>query len=173
MNTPNAVGMIAQLRAQFGAGLLVGAGTVLTPEQVAQVADAGGQFVIAPDTFAPVIGAALERGLEPIPGALTATEIRTAVRAGARLVKLFPAVIGGPEYLRQVRAPLDDVLFVPTGGVDHTNALDFIRAGASALGIGSALVPKQFAGSPDEVASVTAYARRLVALVAEGRAPRG
>jgi 2-dehydro-3-deoxyphosphogluconate aldolase/(4S)-4-hydroxy-2-oxoglutarate aldolase len=170
LNTPDALGMIARLRQAFGDELLVGAGTVLNADQVMRVADAGGQFIVSPDTFAPVLETALARGLEPLPGALTPTEVRTAVRAGASLVKLFPAVIGGPEYLRQIRAPLDDVRFVPTGGVDHTNAREFIKAGAAALGIGSALVPKAFAGTPQDVEAVTAYARRLVALIAEGRA---
>src|SRR5690606_3425973 len=113
LNSPNALEMIAALDRQWSGKMLIGAGTVLTAAQVDKASSAGAAFCVSPDTFAPVIERAVSLGLIPIPGAFTPTEIRTAVRAGARFVKLFPAMPAGPAYLSQIRAPLDDVLFVP------------------------------------------------------------
>lgn len=172
LNSPNALQMIAAISRQWAGKMLVGAGTVLTAAQVDQAADAGAAFCVSPDTFAPVIERAIRLSIEPIPGAFTPTEIRTAVRAGARFIKLFPAMPAGASYLSQIRAPLDDVLFVPTGGVDETNLAAFVRAGAVALGIGSSLVPKQISGDAS-IAAIEGSARRLTQLFTDSRAGRG
>jgi 2-dehydro-3-deoxyphosphogluconate aldolase / (4S)-4-hydroxy-2-oxoglutarate aldolase len=162
MNSPGALESIAAAVRQGGDGVLVGAGTVLEVPQVKQVAQTGARFIVSPDTFPDVIEAALDYRLEPIPGALTPSEVRMAVRAGARLVKLFPATLGGPAYLRDIRAPLDTVAFVPTGGITPQNAGGYFAAGAAALGVGSALVPGDFDGSPAAIEMVTQRARQFV-----------
>jgi 2-dehydro-3-deoxyphosphogluconate aldolase/(4S)-4-hydroxy-2-oxoglutarate aldolase len=169
LNSPNAMQMIAALNRQWAGKMLIGAGTVLTAEQVSEVAAVGASFCVSPDVYTPVIERALHLGLEPIPGAFTPTEVRTAVRAGARFIKLFPAIAGGPEYLAQIRAPLDDVLFVPTGGVDESNLTAFVRAGAAAAGIGSSLVPKQRQIGHQWLAQVEASAQRLTHLFLSSR----
>ncbi|MCC6565411.1 MAG: bifunctional 4-hydroxy-2-oxoglutarate aldolase/2-dehydro-3-deoxy-phosphogluconate aldolase [Chloroflexi bacterium] len=169
MNSPGALDMIAGLAAKWQDRMLIGAGTVLTVEQFDAAVSAGAQFVVMPDTFPPVIERARQRGIEPIPGAYTATEVRTAVRAGARYVKLFPAMPAGPKYLAQLRAPLDGVHFVPTGGIDDANLTDFVRAGAVALGIGSTLVSRRFDGSPTQMDNLRDTAQLLVSLFAQAR----
>jgi len=118
----------------------VGAGTVRTSRQLGAARVAGAAFAVSP-VFDPVIvAAALDVDLPFIPGAYTPTEIDAAWRAGATLVKVFPASSLGPSHLREIRGPLPEVELIPTGGVDGTNALDFLAAGAVAVGIGSALV---------------------------------
>lgn len=162
MNSADALGLIQRLTELHSDQLLIGAGTVLTVEQVEQVKAAGGRFVVSPDTFPDVISAALESDLEPLPGVLTPTEARTAVRAGARLLKLFPATLGGPDYLKQIRAPLNDILFFPTGGITAQNAGEYMRAGATGIGAGSWLVPKAYDGSPNAEALLSERARELM-----------
>ncbi len=162
MNSADALGLIKRLTDLESDQLIIGAGTVLTVEQVEQVRAARARFVVSPDTFTDVIAAALESDLEPLPGVLTPTEARTAVRAGARLLKLFPATLGGPDYLKQIRAPLSDILFFPTGGITAQNAGDYMRAGATGIGAGSWLVPSDYDGSPSAEALLTERARQLM-----------
>lgn len=118
----------------------VGAGTVLNERQVREVADAGGEFVVSPNVAPAVIRRANELGLTPLPGAFTATEVQLAVESGARLVKLFPAQPPGAGYLKALRGPFDHVAFVPTGGIGLDDIEGFLAAGATAVGLGSALV---------------------------------
>jgi Entner-Doudoroff aldolase len=120
--------------------VVVGAGTVLDPATVPALADAGARFVVAPNTDRRVIEAALAAGLDPIPGALTATEVAAALDAGATIVKLFPAGPLGPGYLRALRGPFERVDFVPTGGIAHDAVGEWLAAGAAAVGLGSDLV---------------------------------
>jgi Entner-Doudoroff aldolase len=122
-------------------GTVVGAGTVLDAGTVPALADAGARFIVAPNTDPRVISASLDAGLEPIPGALTATEVASALEAGATLVKLFPAGPFGPGYLRALRGPFERVAFVPTGGIAHDAVGEWLAAGAVAVGLGSDLVP--------------------------------
>jgi Entner-Doudoroff aldolase len=134
-------GALAALRAVAGRGdVVVGAGTVLDPATVPALADAGARFVVAPNTDPRVISAALDAGLDPIPGALTATEVAVALDAGAAIVKLFPAGPLGPGYLRALRGPFERVDFVPTGGIAHDAVREWLDAGAAAVGLGSDLV---------------------------------
>jgi 2-dehydro-3-deoxyphosphogluconate aldolase / (4S)-4-hydroxy-2-oxoglutarate aldolase len=162
MNSPGALESIAIAVRHSGDGVLVGAGTVLEVPQVKQVAQTGARFIVSPDTFPEVIEAALDQRLEPIPGALTPSEARMAVRAGARLVKLFPATLGGPAYLRDISAPLDNVAFVPTGGITPQNAEEYFAAGAAALGVGSSLVPGDFDGSPAAIETIKRRAQQFM-----------
>jgi 2-dehydro-3-deoxyphosphogluconate aldolase / (4S)-4-hydroxy-2-oxoglutarate aldolase len=165
MNSAGVLDSIRMLAQEYGDRILIGAGTVTEVEQVKLVAEAGAQFVVAPETFPDVIRASFDHGLEPLPGALTPTEVMQAYRAGARLVKLFPAMFGGPNYLKQLRAPLDMVEFVPTGGIDENNARSYFQAGAVAIGLGSSLVKNDFDGSPAAVEELTARARRIMSAV--------
>ncbi|MFN7928462.1 MAG: bifunctional 4-hydroxy-2-oxoglutarate aldolase/2-dehydro-3-deoxy-phosphogluconate aldolase [Blastocatellia bacterium] len=162
LNSPDALNKIRQLAAAFAARCAIGAGTVLTPEEVRQVAEAGGQFIVSPNCDPRVIQASKERGLVSLPGAFTPTEIVTAVQAGADAVKLFPATSLGPSYVKAVRAPLNDVRLVPTGGVTPETARDYLAAGAWAVGIGSELLGKDILAD----GSLTTLRERTAAFVA-------
>jgi 2-dehydro-3-deoxyphosphogluconate aldolase / (4S)-4-hydroxy-2-oxoglutarate aldolase len=137
MNSPKAVEGIQQIRAAMGDTVLMGAGTVLNESHAEAVLNAGAQFVVAPNTNPRVIDYCVQRDVCVIPGAYTATEILTAVELGATLVKLFPADL---RYFKTIRGPLNHIPFVLTGGVELSNASDFIKAGAVGLGMGSALI---------------------------------
>lgn len=142
LNTSNALAGIEQLWLRLGEDILVGAGTVRTAEQLQQAMEAGARFTVAPNFDPETAALALDRDFLHVPGVFTATEAETAVRAGCQLLKLFPSAILGPDYLKALRAPLDDIRFVPTGGITAANIGDYRRAGAFACGIGSALVSK-------------------------------
>lgn len=142
LNTAGALGMIAALATAMGDTMVVGAGTVLSPQAVDEAVGAGARFIVAPNTSPAVIDRASHHDVPSVPGAFTPTEILTAWDAGADLVKLFPASAGGPRYLRDVRGPLNHVPIVPTGGVNPDNVGEFIKAGAMAVGAGSDLVDR-------------------------------
>lgn len=142
LNTAGALGMIEALAKALGDTMVIGAGTVLSPEAVDEAVGAGARFVVAPNTSPGVINRAAHHDVPCVPGAFTPTEILTAWDLGADLVKLFPASAGGPRYLRDVRGPLNHVPIVPTGGVNPENVGEFIRAGAVAVGAGSDLVDR-------------------------------
>jgi Entner-Doudoroff aldolase len=154
-------GALAALRAVAGRrDVVVGAGTVVDPATVPALADAGARFVVAPNTDRRVIAAALAAGLDPIPGALTATEVACALEAGATMVKLFPAGPLGPGYLRALRGPFERVEFVPTGGIAHDAVGEWIAAGAAAVGLGSDLVAAR--PTDADLAAIEARARVAV-----------
>lgn len=140
LNTSGALDAIALLRERFGDQMWVGAGTVRTAEQFGQAVDAGAQFTVAPNLDMATVESALENDILHVPGIFTPTEAQVAYAAGCKMVKLFPSDVVGPRYLKAVRAPLDDILFVPTGGITPENVGEYIRAGAAAVGLGSALV---------------------------------
>ena len=140
LNTPGALELIRMLRDRFGENMYIGAGTVRTVDQFDAAIAAGAQFTVAPGLHPAVVNQARKADILHIPGVYTATEAETACAAGSRLLKLFPANFGGPAYLKALRAPLDDVRFVPTGGIGPDNAAAWASAGAAALGVGSALV---------------------------------
>ena len=140
-NTPGWMTGITALRERYGLEVDLGSGTVLTTDHVKQTVDAGGAFIVSPSLGLPVGSAASAAGLAWFPGTFTPTEMVTAWNAGATAVKVFPAAsVGGPEYIRQVRAPLDEVLMVPTGGVSAADIPGYLRAGAVAVGVGSPLI---------------------------------
>jgi 2-dehydro-3-deoxyphosphogluconate aldolase/(4S)-4-hydroxy-2-oxoglutarate aldolase len=140
MTVPDAVASIRSLAATLPRGFLLGAGTVTDAATVHAVVDAGARFVVSPVFRREVVRACLERGVAAVPGCFSPTEILDAHDAGADFVKVFPATMLGPQFIKDVRAPLPQVRLVPTGGVTPANAGDWIRAGAAAVGIGSALV---------------------------------
>lgn len=134
---------IDRLRTQFDGEMFIGAGTVTTPELVELTASAGGQFIVSPDTQQSVIERTREQGLISLPGAMTTTEILTAHQWGADFVKLFPAGILGKDYLKAIRAPVSHVELLAVGGINAGNAGEFIRAGATGVGVGGELVDKK------------------------------
>ena len=140
LTTPGALDAIAALRKDLADRCAVGAGSVRTPSDVAAARAAGAQFLVTPTTRVNVLDAARRDNLPVVCGAFTPTEIDVAWSAGATLVKLFPASLGGPTYLREVLAPLPDVPLVPTGGVTPDSVHAWAAAGAVAVGVGSALV---------------------------------
>jgi 2-dehydro-3-deoxyphosphogluconate aldolase/(4S)-4-hydroxy-2-oxoglutarate aldolase len=140
MTVPGAVRLIEEV-ARRAPDALVGAGTVLDAETARACIGAGARFVVSPALGLDTIAVCREAGVAVLPGALTPTEILTAWRAGADLVKVFPAsAVGGPSYIKSLKAPLPQIGLVPTGGVNLKTAGDFIRAGAAALGVGADLV---------------------------------
>jgi 2-dehydro-3-deoxyphosphogluconate aldolase/(4S)-4-hydroxy-2-oxoglutarate aldolase len=169
MTVPGAIELIRDV-ARRATDALVGAGTVLDPENALACIDAGARFVVSPALNLATIAACREAGIVVLPGALTPTEVLTAWNAGADFVKVFPAnALGGPSYLKSLKAPLPHVKLVPTGGVNLKTAKDFIKAGASALGVGADLVDLQALRRGD-AELVTERARQFLSLVAEARA---
>ena len=131
---------IRAIAAHGGAGMTVGAGTVLSAEQVERAYDAGARFIVSPNVNVSVIRRTKELGMISVPGALTPTEIETAWEAGADLVKVFPAGTVGPKYISAVKSSLSQVCLAAVGGVSEENLASFLRAGAAAAGIGGNLV---------------------------------
>lgn len=140
MNTPDAAQLIRELRQVYEGRLTLGAGTVLDAGLAEQAVEAGAAFLVSPHWDGEVAAAAGRLAVPYIPGALTPTEILGAWRAGASMVKVFPAATVGPEYLCQLRGPLPEIPLVPTGGITVANAAEFIAAGAAALGVGGSLL---------------------------------
>jgi 2-dehydro-3-deoxyphosphogluconate aldolase / (4S)-4-hydroxy-2-oxoglutarate aldolase len=164
LTTPGAIEAIKRCRAHFGEAVVVGAGTVLDAEDARRCLAVGAQFLVSPGFDPEVIAAAHAAGALAMPGAMTPTEILAAWRAGADVVKVFPARSLGPRYIADVLAPLPDVLLMPTGGVDATNAADYLRAGAVGVAVGGNLVDPAAVARADW-ATLTARAHALVAAV--------
>lgn len=150
LNSPEPFDSIARLRRALGDRAIVGAGTVLTTEDVRRVVDAGGQIVVSPNTSADVIGATVAAGLLSFPGVFTPTEAFAALAAGAHALKLFPAEVAGPSGLKAIRAVLPpEQRFLAVGGVDAGSIAAWRAAGATGFGLGSSIYrPGQ---SPAEV----------------------
>ncbi len=142
LNTTGALEAITALRDQLGDKVLVGAGTVRTVPQLDAALDAGAQFTVAPNLDLGAVRRAQAVDILHMPGVFTPTEAQMAYAAGCRMIKLFPSDIVGPRYLKALRAPLDDIAFVPTGGINADNIGEYVRAGAVAVGVGSSLIPK-------------------------------
>lgn len=169
MTVPGAVAVIALLSKRFGDQVLVGAGTVLDPETADKCIEAGAQFVVSPALNLRTIELCKRKGIVIFPGSLTPTEVVTAWEAGADAVKVFPcSAVGGPKYLRALKAPLPQIRLVPTGGVSLITAKDFIAAGAWALGVGADLVNTEAIKSGDRETIITA-ARAYVAEIRNAR----
>ncbi|HEX5417558.1 MAG TPA: bifunctional 4-hydroxy-2-oxoglutarate aldolase/2-dehydro-3-deoxy-phosphogluconate aldolase [Chloroflexota bacterium] len=164
MNTAGALGMITALGKHFGDRVVVGAGTVLSVDAAREAVAAGARVLVSPHLDEAIVAYAVESGVAVAPGAFTPTEIFRGWSAGASFVKVFPAGPVGPRYLKDVLAPLNQIPLIPTGGVNLENAAEFIRAGAAALGLGSALVDPKLvaAGRYDQVATTAAAFRDAV-----------
>lgn len=157
---------IEMLVKHFEGRILIGAGTVLTEEQVALTAKAGGGFIISPDTNEAVIRKTRESGLVSMPGALTPTEIQTAHRAGADFVKLFPVGDMGVGYVKAVKAPLSHIKMLAVGGIDLGNMRDYMKTGIAGFGIGSGVVDKKLIAAGD-FEGISALAAKYVSLLHE------
>jgi 2-dehydro-3-deoxyphosphogluconate aldolase/(4S)-4-hydroxy-2-oxoglutarate aldolase len=167
MTVPGAVELIRELSDRED--LLVGAGTVLDPETAAECVDAGARFIISPALNLDTIEFCREHKVVVMPGALTPTEVVTAWNAGADFVKVFPAgAMGGAGYLRSLKAPLPGIKLIPTGGVSMATAADFIRAGASAIGVGADLVDLK-AIREGRGHEITENAGKYLEIIAEAR----
>ena len=170
MTVPGSIGVIAELSKRYGDLVLVGAGTVLNADTARNCIAAGAQFIVSPALNLQTIELCKLQRIAVLPGALTPTEVLTAWEGGADAVKVFPcSAVGGPKYLRALRAPLPEIRLVPTGGVSLATAGDFISAGAFALGVGSDLVDTKAISARDRESVITT-ARNYVAAVREARA---
>lgn len=149
-----------------GTSLAIGAGTVLSIEAAERAVAAGATFLVMPHTDPALIAWAAKRSIPAFPGAFTPTEILGAWRAGAAAVKLFPASVAGPAFIREFRGPFPDIPLVPTGGITLDTVPAFIRAGALGVGIGGWLT------GDGEPAGIAARGAQAVAAVAEARGPR-
>jgi len=170
MTVPNAVAVIREVAQQYRDKVLIGAGTVITADQAEACIRAGAEFLVSPGLSAPVLSVARVSEKLAIPGALTPTELMHAHDHGARLVKIFPCGnVGGPKYLKSLKAPFPNAALIPTGGVNAANAADFISAGAFALGVGADLVDP-VALSEGNLQKITSAAQELVQAVLSARA---
>lgn len=166
LNSDDALEGIAALRRYTDDHSLIGAGTVRTAQDVNRAIEADAQFLVSPN-FDPASAArACEADVLHLPGVFTASEAQSAFAAGCQMQKLFPAGQLGPSYLKALRAPLNDVNFVPTGGINPDRIGPFVEAGAVAFGVGSALI----AGADQPRDDIEKRARRLVAALREARA---
>ena len=171
MTVPGAVDLIRQLAPTLSGEFLLGAGTVTDAATAAAVIDAGARFVVSPVFRPEVVRACLDRDVPAMPGCFSPTEILAAHDAGADIIKVFPATALGPQFIKDVRAPLPQVKLMPTGGVSLDNAGDWIRAGAAAVGVGSALLDAAAIES-GRYEVITANAKRIIAGVAAARAKK-
>ncbi len=170
MTVPNAISVIRHVVSEHGHAALVGAGTVTTAEQAEQCIRAGAEFIVSPGLSMPVLSVARGSAKLAIPGALTPTELMHAQENGARLIKIFPCgSVGGPKYLKALRGPFPHAALIPTGGVNASNAADYIAAGAFSLGVGGDLVSPS-ALRAGNLAKITQAARELVQAVNGARA---
>ena len=170
--TATTPGWLDAIGAAADEGLVVGGGTVTTPAQVRDVAAAGGRFVVSPGLDTDVVTAALRAELEPLPGVFTGTEVLAATRAGARLLKLFPASPLGPAYLAQLRAPFGATAFVPTGGITIDGIGAWLHAGAFAVAVGAHLVGRDAPAYPAAARDLTRRAVQACAAADPERAAR-
>lgn len=170
MTVPGALRTLETARDRFGNRLVLGAGTVLDSATARSCILAGAEFCVSPTLDLGTIEMCNRYSKCVVPGALTPTEILRAWDAGASLVKVFPSgAMGGPRYIKALKAPLPHILLVPTGGVNLQNAGDFVRAGASAIAIGSGLVNQAWLDKGD-FARIETVARKLRESVARARA---
>ena len=169
MTVPGAIGVIEQVSKRYGSEVVVGAGTVLDGETARACILAGARFVVSPSLNLDTIEVCRRYGIAVMPGALTPTEVVQAWSAGADFVKVFPAgAVGGASYIKSLKAPLPQIELVPTGGVSLKTAADFIKAGASALGVGADLVDVK-AIREGQQSVITERAREFVRIVQEAR----
>jgi 2-dehydro-3-deoxyphosphogluconate aldolase/(4S)-4-hydroxy-2-oxoglutarate aldolase len=168
MTMRGAIDGLSALSGAYGDRLAIGAGSVLDEETARLAILAGARFVVAPIFRAGMVAACHRYDVAAVPGAYTPTEILSAWEAGADLVKVFPAGGLGPEYLRDLRAPMPHIRLFPTGGVTADNAAAFLQAGAVAVGVGGALIERD-ALSRGDYGRITQQARRLSAAVRAAR----
>lgn len=168
MSTPKAIAGIEMLADRFGDKAIIGGGTILDAATARDAIAAGAQFIVSPITNPDTIATTIRYGRISIPGAFTPTEIVHAWTLGGDIIKVFPSTSLGPQFFKDILAPLPQLRLTPTGGVDLNNAADWIKAGAACIGVGSALVTRQ-ALATDDWASITANAHAFVENVRSAR----
>jgi 2-dehydro-3-deoxyphosphogluconate aldolase/(4S)-4-hydroxy-2-oxoglutarate aldolase len=169
MTVPGAIRVIEQVAVRYGSDAMVGAGTVLDETTARACINAGARFIVSPALDRDTIACCRKYSVVVMPGALTPTEVVQAWTAGADFVKVFPAgAVGGASYIKALKAPLPQVQVVPTGGVSLKTAADFIKAGASALGVGADLVDTK-ALREGNAGLITERARQFLGIVREAR----
>ncbi len=168
MTTPGALNVVSQSVSRYGDDVLFGVGSVLDPESARAAILAGAQFVVCPTLDVRTIKLCNRYSVPIMPGAYTPTEILAAWEAGADIVKVFPASVGGPAYIKAVKAPLPQIKLMPVGGVDLDTTADFIRAGCEVVAVGSALVNQKLLDARN-FDTITDRARRFQEEVEKGR----
>lgn len=171
MTTPGALDVIKEAKARYSEDVLFGAGSVLDSETTRMAILAGADFIVAPTLNLEAIALCNRYSTPIIPGCYSATEILTAWEAGADMIKLFPASVGGPNLVKALLAPLPQVEIVPVGGVNLDTAAEFIQKGAAALGVGSSLINQKLLEAGD-MSELTRRAALFVEKVKEGRRNR-
>jgi 2-dehydro-3-deoxyphosphogluconate aldolase/(4S)-4-hydroxy-2-oxoglutarate aldolase len=169
MTTPGALDVIAEAGRRYGQEVLFGAGTVLDTETARAAILAGAGFVVAPTLSLAVVALCNRYSIPVIPGCYTPTEMLTAWEAGADMIKLFPAEVGGPDLIKAILAPLPQLEIIPVGGVTMETAAEFIRKGAAALGVGSNLINQKLLDAGD----IEELTRRAAAFIGEVKKGRG
>lgn len=170
MTVPGAVEVIHELAKSSASGILIGAGTVLNPEAARRCLDAGAQFLVSPGLNLPTVELAKREGKLIMAGALTPTEIMGAWEAGADFIKIFPCgQVGGAKYIKSLKGPFPQIPLVPTGGVNLTNAAEFIEAGVAALGVGGECAQAEALKS-NKPEIIVENARKFLAIVKQTRA---
>ena len=167
LNTPHALDMIAELHASLGEQMAIGAGTVLSVAEAEQALAAGAEFFVSPHLDTAIVEFANEHDCMVVPGAFTPTEVFTALRAGADIVKVFPANIVGPQFFRDLQGPFGQIPLLPTGGITIENAGTYIKSGALALGVGAGLLDWQRLDG--EFERVTAATRAMRTAIMQAR----
>ena len=168
VNTLGASTILKKIVDEFGQAVFVGAGTVTMKEDLEWAIEAGASFILAPNFDLQIVKTTVEAGLVAIPGAFTATEVLAAYRAGASIVKIFPASSVGPKYIQELKGPLNTIPLMPVGGVDINTVDAFIKAGSAALGVGGSLLQADLVarGQWDEL---TALAKDYLQKIKEAR----
>lgn len=169
MTTPGALAVTEEATPRYGQDVLFGAGTVLDAETARAAILAGAGFVVAPSLDLETVALCNRYGVPVMPGCYTPTEMVAAWQAGADMIKLFPASVGGPDLVKAILAPLPQLEIVPVGGVNLNTAAEFIRKGAAALGVGSSLVNQKLLDAGD----LSELERRAAAFIEEVRKGRG
>lgn len=169
MTVPDAIGAIKAVAERFGSSVLLGAGTVTSRALAEGSLDAGAEFLVTPCVVADVIAVAKERDVAVLPGAMTPTEVFAAWSSGGDIIKIFPASnVGGASYLKALKGPFPQIPLCPTGGVNLQTIGEFVKAGASAVGVGGELVSKAAIDAGD-YAKITELAKQYVAALAAAR----
>lgn len=168
MTTPDALDVIRQATSKYGDEVIFGVGSVLDPETTRAAIMAGAQFVVCPTLNLQTIEMCRRYSVPVVPGAYTPTEILAAWESGADAVKVFPASVGGPQFIKAIKGPLPQIKLVPVGGVNLDTTADFIRAGADFVGVGGSLVNQKLL-SEKNIDKITENAKRFCEEVQRGR----
>jgi 2-dehydro-3-deoxyphosphogluconate aldolase/(4S)-4-hydroxy-2-oxoglutarate aldolase len=169
LTTPDAIALIRDLRRRVDEAFLVGAGTVLDLETAQRCLDAGADYLVSPCIVPGMAQRARDAGRAALIGGFTPSEVLTAWREGAHVVKVFPAATGGPAHLQAIHAVFPEIPLCPTGGVSNANMLDYFKAGARMVGVGNNIIEQKALASGDR-SRVIAHARSFLELAAQARA---